>query len=190
MHLPPLALDHGLFPLRGFEILLRLVILPVAVLFGHAGPTNAAGSTLQPCVECHDNPDRLPGPALIPPTHRCTTCQGHLHAWCGEGEDSSGSGKVCRNCRSPSTASVNPAPSPAPQPPPPTTKRKRRTTAGATSKRRRTTTKAATPKATTTTIVDEKVQPPPVFGGNAEELPAVPTAPDLLPKPPHPKYHR
>ena len=87
-------------PFRGFAVLFRLLFLPVGVLFNHAGPTNSGGSDLQPCVECHNKPNRLPLPILIPRTHRCIICQGHLHALCGHGEDSSGSSKTCSKCLS------------------------------------------------------------------------------------------
>ena len=95
-------------PVSGLQVLLRVCLLPVAVAFHSVGAASAAaGTALQNCVECHDDPNRLPGPLLIPPTHRCTVCEGHLHAWCGEGEDSSGSSKTCRHCRSSSTAATN-----------------------------------------------------------------------------------
>jgi hypothetical protein len=89
--------------LRGLEVLTRLLYLPVAVLFSWTA-TATGGSTLQHCVECHCIPDPPPGPLLIPSTHRCIKCNGHLHAWCGTGEDSSGSRKTCRRCLQSATA--------------------------------------------------------------------------------------
>lgn len=76
-----------------------LILLRTFISFA-GGPTATAATTtttMQPRAHCNGRPEAI-SPAIISGTHKCLTCHGFLHGWCGVGEDLSGSGRTCCHC--------------------------------------------------------------------------------------------